>query len=180
VIFRSSPIFPEVIIIELEVFEDQRGWFTEMYRSDKFETAGIRGDFVQDNLSRSRRGTVRGLHYQVKKPQGKLVWALSGKIYDVVVDIRSNSLTFKKWFGITLSDENKTGLYIPPNFAHGYAALSEKVDFFYKCTDFYAPGLERCIRWNDPELGIEWPIENPIVSNKDAKAPLLKNAQLPS
>jgi dTDP-4-dehydrorhamnose 3,5-epimerase len=180
VIFRSSPIFPEVIIIELEVFEDQRGWFTEMYRSDKFETAGIRGDFVQDNLSRSRRGTVRGLHYQVKKPQGKLVWALSGKIYDVVVDIRSDSPTFKKWFGIILSDENKTGLYIPPNFAHGYSALSEEVNFFYKCTDFYAPGLERCIRWNDPELGIEWPIENPIVSNKDAKAPFLKNAQLPS
>jgi dTDP-4-dehydrorhamnose 3,5-epimerase len=157
VIFRSSPIFPEVIIIELEVFEDQRGWFTEMYRSDKFETAGIRGDFVQDNLSRSRRGTVRGLHYQVKKPQGKLVWALSGKIYDVVVDIRSNSPTFKKWFGIILSDENKTGLYIPPNFAHGYAALSEEVTFFTSARISMPPV------WNDASAGmtLNWGLSGP-------------------
>ena len=179
-IFKSSPVFPDVIVIEPEVHEDERGFFTEIYHQEKFEAAGIRACFVQDNRSRSRRGTVRGLHYQVNRPQGKLVWALSGEIYDVVVDIRSSSPTFKKWVGMILSDRNRKALYIPPDFAHGYAVLSSEADFFYKCTDFYSPVHERCIRWNDPDLSIEWPIVDPIVSIKDANAPFFNNAELPS
>lgn len=179
-VFRTSPLFPEVIVIEPEIHRDQRGSFTEIYHEEKFKAAGIRGRFVQDNRSHSRRGTLRGLHYQVSRPQGKLVWALSGEIYDVVVDIRIQSPTFMKWFGLILSEENMLGLYIPPNFAHGYSVLSNEADFFYKCTDFYAPSLERSIRWNDPELGIDWPVQNPIVSEKDARAPLFKDAELPS
>jgi len=179
-ILKPSPVFPGVLVVEPEVFEDDRGFFIEMYHQAKFETAGIKDCFVQDNRSRSRRGTVRGLHYQIKKPQGKLVWAPSGEIYDVVVDIRKSSATFRKWFGIVLSEKNKIGLYIPPDFAHGYAVLSEEADFFYKCTDFYSPRYERCIRWNDPELAIEWPVDNPILSDKDAAAPLFLDAELPS
>ena len=177
--FNQSPVFAEVVLIEPDVHEDERGFFTEVYHEGKFKAAGITEHFVQDNRSRSCRGTLRGLHYQIIRPQGKIVWVLSGEIYDVVVDLRADSPTFKQWFGLVLSDKAKTGLYVPPNFAHGYAVLSKEADFFYKCTDFYAPGLERCIRWNDPELGIAWPIENPILSDKDAKAPFLKNAQLP-
>ena len=178
-IFKPSFLFPDVIVVEAEVFEDERGFFTEMYHQAKFEAAGIRDGFVQDNRSRSRSGAIRGLHYQLKRPQGKLVWVVSGEIYDVVVDIRRRSTTFKKWFGIVLSGKNKKGLYIPPNFAHAYATLSEEADLVYKCTDFYAPNDERCIRWNDPDLGIEWPIRNPILSDKDGNAPFLKDAELP-
>jgi len=178
-IFKASPVFREVMVIEPEVHEDERGFFTEIYHREKFERAGIKARFVQDNRSRSCRGTVRGLHYQVKRPQGKLVWALSGEIFDVIVDLRRNSPTFKRWAGMILSDENKKALYIPPDFAHGYAVLSDKADFFYKCTDFYFPVHERCIRWDDPDLGIEWPIMDPIVSAKDAHAPFFKNAELP-
>lgn len=167
------------MVIESEIFEDERGFFAEMYHQAKFEEGGIKARFVQDNRSRSRRGTIRGLHYQIRRPQGKLVWAFSGEIYDVVVDIRKSSATFKKWFGIILSDKNKTGIYIPPNFAHGYAALSQEADLYYKCTDLYAPQYERCIRWNDPDLGIEWPVGNPVLSDKDANAPFLKDAELP-
>lgn len=179
-IFKASPVFHEVIVVEPEVHEDGRGFFTEMYHQEKFKAAGIRDHFVQDNWSRSRRGTVRGLHYQVNRPQGKLVWAFSGEIYDVVVDIRTGSPTFKRWAGMILSDQNKKALYIPPDFAHGYAVLSSEADFFYKCTDLYFPVHERCIRWNDHDLGIEWPIEDPIVSIKDANAPFFNDAELPS
>ena len=179
-IFKSSPVFPDVVVVEPEVHEDERGFFTEIYHQETFEAAGIKACFVPDNRSRSRRGTVRGLHYQVNRPQGKLVWALSGEIYDVVVDIRSSSPTFKKWVGMILSDRNRKALYIPPDFAHGYAVLSSEADFFYKCTDFYSPVHERCIRWNDPDLSIEWPIVDPIVSIKDANAPFFNNAELPS
>jgi len=179
-IFKASPVFPEVLVVEPDVHEDKRGFFIEMYHRDKFEAAGIREHFVQDNRSRSRRGTLRGLHYQISRPQGKLVWALSGEIYDVVVDIRKSSATFRKWFGMVLSDKNKIGLYIPPDFAHGYAVLTEEADFFYKCTHAYEPSLERCIRWNDPDLGIEWPVADPIISTKDADAPFFKDAELPS
>jgi len=177
---KPSSAFPDVLIVEPEVFEDDRGFFIELYHQTKFEAAGIKDRFVQDNRSRSRRGTVRGLHYQIEKPQGKLVWAPSGEIYDVVVDIRRTSATFRKWFGIVLSEKNKIGLYIPPDFAHGYAVLSEDADLFYKCTDFYSPRHERCIRWNDPDLAIEWPVENPILSEKDKAAPFFVDAELPS
>jgi dTDP-4-dehydrorhamnose 3,5-epimerase len=151
----------------------------EMYHQKKFHEAGIKEDFVQDNRSRSRQDSIRGLHYQLGKPQGKIVWALFGEVFDVAVDIRKGSPTFGKWFGITLSDESKRGLYIPPGFAHGFCVLSEEAEFFYKCSDFYSPEDERCIRWNDPDLAIDWPVENPIISEKDANAPLFKDAELP-
>jgi dTDP-4-dehydrorhamnose 3,5-epimerase len=177
--FSPSPTLPEVIIVEPELFQDDRGFFMEMYHQKKFHEAGIKEDFVQDNRSRSRQDSIRGLHYQLGKPQGKIVWALFGEVFDVAVDIRKGSPTFGKWFGITLSDESKRGLYIPPGFAHGFCVLSEEAEFFYKCSDFYSPEDERCIRWNDPDLAIDWPVENPIISEKDANAPLFKDAELP-
>jgi len=177
--FKPSPHLPEVIVLEPEVFEDERGFFTEMHHEEKFRRAGIKERFVQDNRARSSSGILRGLHYQIRKPQGKLVWVLLGEIFDVAVDIRRNSPTFGKWFGCVLSDQNKKGLYIPPDFAHGYAVLSDAADVFYKCSDFYAPDCERSIRWNDPDLAIDWPITDPILSKKDASAPFFKDAELP-
>jgi dTDP-4-dehydrorhamnose 3,5-epimerase len=177
--FRASPTLPEIIIIEPELFQDDRGYFTEMYHQGKFEDAGISGNFIQDNRSRSRHGTIRGLHYQVKKPQGKLVWVLSGEVFDVAVDIRRSSPTLGKWVGNVLSSENKNGIYIPPEFAHGFCVLSEEAEIFYKCTEFYSPEDERTIRWDDPGLAIHWPIKNPILSEKDANAPFFKEAELP-
>jgi dTDP-4-dehydrorhamnose 3,5-epimerase len=178
--FTASPTLSGIIIIEPQLFQDDRGFFMEMYHREKFQKAGIKDRFVQDNRSLSRRGTIRGLHYQLGRPQGKLIWALSGEVFDVAVDIRKGSPTFGKWFGITLSGENKKGLYIPPDFAHGFCVLSEQAEFFYKCTDFYSPEHERCIRWNDPDLAIDWPINDPVISEKDAVAPLFKDAELPS
>jgi dTDP-4-dehydrorhamnose 3,5-epimerase len=177
--FTPSPTLPEIIIIEPELFQDDRGYFTEMYHRAKFENAGIKENFVQDNRSHSRQGTIRGLHYQLGRPQGKLIWTLSGKVFDVAVDIRRKSPTFGKWLGIMLSSENKKSVYIPPNFAHGFCVLSEEAEIFYKCTEFYSPENERTIRWDDPELAIEWPIENPILSDKDAKAPFFNDLELP-
>lgn len=177
--FTPSNILPEVIIIEPELFEDDRGYFTEMYHQKKFEEAGIRGNFVQDNRSRSQQGTIRGLHYQLGRPQGKLIWVLSGKAFDVVVDIRRSSPNFGKWLGIDLSDENKRGLYTPANFAHGFCVISREAEIFYKCTDFYAPENECCIRWNDPDLGIKWPTKTPILSERDKVCPFLKDTELP-
>lgn len=177
--FTRSKNLPEIIIIEPDVFGDDRGYFLEMYHREKFEQAGIDGTFVQDNRSRSKKYTLRGLHYQVQIPQGKLVWALSGEVFDVAVDIRKNSPTFGKWVTTTLSEENKKGIYIPPDFAHGFCVLSDYAEVFYKCTDLYSPQHERCILWNDPELGIPWPSINPILSEKDANAPLLNEAELP-
>lgn len=174
-----SPLLPEIIIIEPELFGDHRGFFMEVYHEEKFLAAGIRGPFVQDNLSRSRRGTLRGLHYQIGRPQGKLIWVLSGEVYDVAVDIRKTSSTFGKWFGTILSEENRKGVYIPPGFAHGFCVLSEAADFFYKCTDFYAPEEERGIRWDDPDLAIDWPIRTPILSERDRRCPFLQQAELP-
>ncbi len=176
--FTPSPTLPEVVIIEPELFQDNRGFFMEMYHQKKFHEAGIKENFVQDNRSRSHRGTIRGLHYQLGKPQGKLVSALSGEVFDVAVDIRKGSPTIGKWFGMTLIGESKKGLYIPPGFAHGFCVLSEEAEFFYKCSDFYSPEDERCIRWNDPDLAIDWPVENPVISEKDANAPLFKDAEL--
>jgi dTDP-4-dehydrorhamnose 3,5-epimerase len=177
--FRPSTILPDLIIIEPEVFADSRGFFLELYHRQKFEEAGILGGFVQDNRSRSRRGTIRGLHYQLGRPQGKLIWAISGNIFDVAVDIRKRSPTFGKWVGTTLSSENKRGIYVPPYFAHGFCVISEFADILYKCTDFYAPDHEHSIRWDDPDLAIRWPVNNPVLSKRDASCPFLKDAELP-
>jgi len=177
--FRPSPDLPEVIIIEPDLLRDHRGYFMETYHQEKFSAAGIDVRFVQDNQSMSSHGTLRGLHYQIKRPQGKLVRVLRGEIYDVCVDIRRSSPHFKKWFGITLSEDNKRALYIPPNFAHGFCVVSKTAEFAYKCTDFYFPDYERAIRWNDPDLAIDWPIQKPILSERDASSPLLRDAELP-
>ena len=152
----------------------------ESYHQEKFIGGGIDIRFVQDNQSMSSRGTLRGLHYQIKRPQGKLVRVLSGEVFDVSVDIRRSSPNFGKWFGIILSANDKKAMYIPPNFAHGFCVLSDKAEFFYKCTDFYNPDYERSIRWDDPDLAIDWPIKEPILSEKDANCPLLKDAELPA
>lgn len=178
--FIPSPILPEVLRIEPDLFQDNRGFFQELYHEEKFARAGIHARFVQDNRSRSRRGTLRGLHYQVRRPQGKLVWVTLGKVYDVAVDIRRDSPGFGKWVGMVLSEQEKNAVYIPPHFAHGFCVLSDEAEIFYKCTDFYDPQAERCIRWNDPDLGIDWPVEDPILSSKDRTSPLLKDAELPS
>ena len=177
--FIPVPELPEVVVVEPEVFQDDRGFFMEFYHQEKYDEAGIRARFVQDNRSHSRRGSLRGLHYQIRKPQGKLIWVPSGEVYDVAVDIRRSSATFGKWWGLTLSDMNRKGLYIPPGFAHGFYVLSERADVFYKCTDFYSREDERCIRWNDPELAIPWPDQEPVLSPKDRTSPFLKEAELP-
>lgn len=161
------------------VFDDARGYFLETYQGSKFEAGGIREAFVQDNLSFSRRGVLRGLHYQYPHWQGKLVFVLQGEIYDAVVDIRRDSPTFGKWFGIVLSEENHLQLYVPPGFAHGFCVTSEHARVMYKCTDYYSPGNEHTILWNDPALGIEWPVSQPILSDKDAQGVCLKDAILP-
>lgn len=177
--FTPSPILPEIVVIEPDLFQDERGFFMEFYHQEKFVQAGIHARFVQDNRSRSCKGTVRGLHYQIQRPQGKLIWVPYGKVFDVAVDIRKASPTFGRWMSIVLSEEEKKGLYIPPDFAHGFCVLSEEAEVFYKCTDFYSREHERCIRWDDPELSIPWPAENPVLSPKDRTAPLLKEADLP-
>ena len=179
-IFSSSPVLPEVIIIEPDLFADERGYFMETYHQEKFTGGGIDLRFVQDNQSMSARGTLRGLHYQIKRPQGKLVRVLLGEVFDVSVDIRRSSPNFGKWFGITLSADNKKVVYIPPNFAHGFCVLSDKAEFFYKCSDFYEPDYERAIRWDDQDLAIDWPIRDPILAEKDATCPFLKDAELPA
>ena len=178
-IFSSCPILPEVIIIEPDIFTDERGYFMETYHQEKFTGGGIEIRFVQDNQSMSAGGTIRGLHYQIKRPQGKMVRVLLGEVFDVSVDIRRSSPNFGKWFGIILSANNKKAVYIPPNFAHGFCVLTERAEFFYKCTDFYDPDYERAIRWDDPDLAIDWPIKEPILSEKDATCPLVKDAELP-
>jgi len=173
---------PDVILIEPRVFADERGFFMETWHKQKFLKGGIDADFVQDNHSRSVQGTLRGLHYQVKRQQGKLVRVILGEVYDVAVDIRRGSPTFGKWIGFYLSAENKRMLWIPPGFAHGFYVTSDVAEFVYKCTDFYAPKHERCIIWNDSNLGIQWPLINgmaPVLSAKDAKGIRLEEAELP-
>lgn len=167
---------PGVLVIEPRVFEDDRGFFLQSYHEKQFWDAGLRDTFVQDNHSFSKQGTLRGLHYQLKHPQGKLVRVVTGEAFDVAVDIRQGSPTFGQWFGDILSAENKRQLYVPPGFAHGFCVLSETADFLYKCTDFYTPGDEYGIRWNDPEIKIDWPIHDPVLSAKDETAPWLKDA----
>lgn len=168
---------PDVILIEPKIFYDERGFFTETYRRSDFIQFGIEEYFVQDNHTRSKKNVLRGLHYQKSpKSQGKLVRCLKGRIFDVAVDIRRVSATFGKWVGVELSEENNTILYIPPAFAHGFVVLSDYAEVIYKCTEEYSPENERGIIWCDPDLKIHWPVENPIISEKDQKLPMLKNA----
>lgn len=161
-------------IVEPKIFGDQRGYFFETWNRKRYAKAGIDVDFVQDNLSLSRSGVVRGLHYQYPETQGKLVYVLQGKVFDVAVDIRKDSPTFGKWEGVVLSSENKRQLYVPEGFAHGFCVLSETALFAYKCTAFYNPQVEGGILWNDPEIGIDWPTTDPVLSEKDTKYPTLK------
>ena len=160
-----------VLIVETDVFKDQRGYFMETHNLSRYREAGIRDVFVQDNLSFSVQDTLRGMHYQLKKPQAKLVQAISGRIYDVVVDIRVGSPTFGKWFGAELSHENKRQLFVGPGLAHGFCVLSRSAVVTYKCTDFYDPKDEGGLLWSDPDLGIDWPVSEPILSPKDGAAP---------
>lgn len=167
-----------LFIVETKAFEDNRGFFMETYNYREFKELGLDVAFVQDNHSRSNRGVLRGLHFQWRHPQGKLVRVVKGRVFDVAVDIRRSSPTFGKWFGIELSEENKRQFYIPPGFAHGFLALEDETDFLYKCTDYYYPEDEGGIIWNDPTIGIEWPIdeiEELIISNKDKKLPEFKD-----
>jgi len=168
---------PEVVIIEPRVFQDERGFFMETYKYSEFAAFGIKERFVQDNHSKSRRGVLRGLHYQnPPRGQGKLVRAISGEVYDVAVDIRQGSSTYGRWVGAVLSEDNKRMLYIPEGFAHGFMALSEVAEVLYKTTEEYAPETEAGIIWNDPMIGIKWPIEKPILAPKDAQWPVLSEA----
>ena len=157
----------DILIIEPRVFEDSRGFFMETYHQKRYLKSGINKIFVQDNLSFSIQGTLRGLHYQVKHPQAKLVQVIKGKIFDVAVDIRPGSSTFGKWTGAYLSDKNKRQFFIPEGFAHGFCVLSETALFLYKCSDFYAPEDECGIHWTDPDIGIDWPVKDPLISEKD-------------
>lgn len=168
---------PEIILIESRNFSDGRGFFAETYKYSDFRRIGIKEYFVQDNYSRSKKNVLRGLHYQKNpKAQGKLVRCTKGKIFDVAVDIRKGSRTFGQWVGIELSDENNNMLYIPPAFAHGFVVLCDVADVIYKCTEEYSPENDRGIIWNDPDIKINWPVKDPILSEKDAVLPMLKDA----
>ena len=176
-IFKELDI-PDVILIEPKVFGDSRGFFMETYKYSEFKKNGIEYNFVQDNHSRSQKGVLRGLHYQLKPmEQGKLVRCVRGRIWDVAVDIRKGSPWYGKWVAVELSEENKLMLWIPPGFAHGFVALTDYTEVIYKVTKEYSPELERGIIWNDPELAIDWPIENPILSEKDRNLPRFKDAE---
>jgi dTDP-4-dehydrorhamnose 3,5-epimerase len=169
---------PEVLIVEPEVFGGARDFFFESFNQKAFnEATGLDAHFVQDNHSRSAKGVLRGLHYQVKQTQGKLVCVVRGAVFDVAVDIRKGSPTFGKWEGIVLTEDNKKQVWVPPGFAHGFLVLSDSADFLYKTTEYYAPDYERCIAWNDPEIGIDWPLTSePSLSAKDNQGMALRNA----
>ncbi|MGI9232884.1 MAG: dTDP-4-dehydrorhamnose 3,5-epimerase [Woeseiaceae bacterium] len=169
-----------VVKIEPTVFSDERGYFMETWQAKRFRDAGLDANFVQDNFSHSTKFTLRGLHYQIRQPQGKLVRVVSGKVFDVAVDIRKSSENFGQWVGAVLSEENKNQLWVPGGFAHGFLVLSETAEFEYKCSDYYAPEFERAIRWDDPDIGIDWPLaagEQPVLSTKDEAAPNLREAE---
>jgi len=177
----TRQLIPDVFLIEPQVFGDHRGFFMETFREDAFNAHIASTHFVQENHSKSGQGILRGLHYQIKQPQGKLVRVTSGKVFDVAVDIRKSSPSFGQWVGTTLSAENKKMLWVPPGFAHGFYVLSHEAEFTYKCTDYYAPEHERSILWNDPSIGIDWPIlpgSAPILSRKDETALTLKAAEV--
>jgi dTDP-4-dehydrorhamnose 3,5-epimerase len=165
----TATAIPDVKLIEPKVFGDDRGFFMESWTQNAFDAAGIEARFVQDNHSRSSRGVLRGMHYQIGPAQGKLVRVVSGAVYDVVVDLRASSLTFGRWVGYELSARNHRMLWVPPGFAHGFLTLDDDTDFLYKCTDFYAPASEHCLAWDDATVGIDWPLDGltPLVSDKD-------------
>lgn len=172
---------PDVILVEPRVFGDARGFFMETYQARLFAEAGIPNNFVQDNHSSSAQGILRGIHYQIHQPQGKLVRVAVGKVFDAAVDLRRGSPTFGKWVGFELSAENKCMLWVPPGFGHAFYVMSEQADFLYKATDYYAPEWERSIAWNDPDLAIEWPLVNgqpPLLSSRDSKATPFRDAEV--
>lgn len=171
---------PDVLIIEPKVFGDDRGFFFESFNLNTFrEVTGLDVNFVQDNHSKSAKNVLRGLHYQIQQPQGKLVRVVQGEVFDVAVDLRKNSKTFGQWVGVHLSAENKKQFWAPAGFAHGFVVLSETAEFLYKTTDYYAPQFERSIRWNDPELAISWPLsDDPLLSAKDANGTAFKDAEV--
>ena len=171
---------PEVVLIKPRVFVDARGFFFESWHQQRFAAAGIDARFVQDNHSHSVRHTLRGLHFQIQQPQGKLVHVVRGEVFDVAVDIRRSSPRFGQWVGVLLSESNHQMLWVPPGFAHGYLALTDEVDFLYKCTDTYAPQHERAIRWDDAQIGVKWPLPPgiaPTLAAKDTAAPWLRDAE---
>ncbi len=165
---------PGVVVFEPLAFGDPRGWFLETWSRKRYEQAGIREHFVQDNVSFSRQGILRGLHYQYPQPQGKLVQVLLGEVFDVAVDIRTGSPTCGKWIGLSLSAANHRQMYIPPGFAHGFCVTSETAIFSYKCTDYYDPATEGGILFNDPDIGIKWPVSDPVLSEKDSQSAVLR------
>lgn len=168
---------PGVMIVQSQKFDDQRGYFTERFRKSALTELGPDLDFVQDNLSKSKKYTLRGLHYQEPKAQGKLISVVSGRIFDVAVDIRSGSPRFRKWVSVELSEDNGAMLWVPPGFAHGFMALEDETRVVYKVTEYWAPDCEHVIRWNDPELAIDWPMNTPLLNDKDSGAPLLSDVQ---
>lgn len=171
---------PDILLIEPRIFGDERGFFFESHNDRTFtESTGIRTRFVQDNHSRSAQNVLRGMHYQIQRPQGKLIRVTTGKVFDVAVDLRRSSPTYGKWTGTLLSGENKFMLWIPEGFAHGFLVISEFADFLYKTTDYYSPAHERCIAWNDPDINIQWPLQNaPLISQKDRQGNFLRNAEV--
>lgn len=176
----TSTRLPEVIIVEPTVFDDARGFFMETWEARKFAAGGIDATFVQDNHSVSRQWVLRGLHYQIGRPQGKLVRVTRGEVFDVAVDIRRSSPNFGRWVGETISESNRRMLWVPPGFAHGFLVMSERVEFLYKCTDFYDPTSERSLLWNDPDVEIKWPLPagtEPIISEKDRAAVRIAEAE---
>jgi dTDP-4-dehydrorhamnose 3,5-epimerase len=175
----TATAIPDVLVVEPKVFGDPRGFFLESWNAKVFAEAGISATFVQDNHSRSPRGVLRGLHYQIRQPQGKLVRVVAGEVLDVAVDLRCASPTFGRWVGERISADNKRMVWIPPGFAHGFLVLSDSADFLYKTTDYYAPEHERVLAWNDPELGIKWPLAGtPTLSARDAAGARLNDAEL--
>ncbi len=174
---RTSRI-PGVVIVRPQVHKDTRGFFVESFHKSRYEQAGIEMTFVQDNHSRSRRGTLRGLHYQTRRPQGKLCRVVRGEVYDVTVDLRRDSPTLGRWCAVKLSETNRYQVFIPPGCAHGFCVLSDVADFLYKCTDYYDPEFEETLLWNDPDLGIPWPVSDPLLSDKDKQGVRLRDALL--
>ena len=179
---KYTPLaIPDIVLIKPQVFGDERGFFMETWRDDEFRTSVADYSFVQDNHSKSSQGVLRGLHYQIMQPQGKLLRVLSGTVFDVAVDIRKNSPNFGKWTGATLSSDNKAMLWVPPGFAHGFYVISKEAEFVYKCTDYYAPEHELSIKWNDPDLSIDWPLfpgTQPLLSPKDEAGVSFKSAEI--